>query len=72
MNGQKKSALLKPSIWQKMAKTWYKLAWLKLVFGSKLLVYRHAAEKLCHMPFVCLKLTYHRGAAKNTLRLPET
>ncbi len=45
------------------------LSWF---FGSKLLVYRHAAETLCHMSFVCLKLTYHRGVAKNTLRLPET
>ncbi len=45
------------------------LSWF---FGSKLLVYRHAAEKLCHMSFACLKLTYHRGVAKNTLRLPET
>ncbi len=55
-----------------MAKTWFKLAWFKLVFGSKLSVYRHAAEKLGYMSFVCLKLTYHRGVAKNTLRLPET
>ncbi len=55
-----------------MAKTWFKLAWFKLFFGSKLLVYRHAAEKMCHMSFLCLKLTYHRGVAKNTLRLPET
>ncbi len=50
------------------------LSWLGLscFFGSRLLVYRHAAEKLCHMSFVCLKLTYHRGVAKNTLKLPET
>ncbi len=65
MDGQK-SPPLKPSIWQKMAKTWFKLAWLKLVFGSKLIIYRHTAEKLCHMSFVCLKLTYHRRVAKNT------
>ncbi len=45
------------------------LSWF---FGSNILVYRHAAETLCHMSFVCLKMTYHRGVAKNTLRLPET
>ncbi len=48
--------------------SWLGLSWF---FGSKLLVYRHAAETSCHMAFVCLKLTYHRGVAKNTLRLPE-
>ncbi len=31
----KKSTLLKPSIWQKMVKTWLKLAWFKLVFWVK-------------------------------------
>ncbi len=45
------------------------LSWF---FGSKLLAYRHAAETLCHMSFVCLNLTDHRGVAKNTLRVPET
>ncbi len=55
---------------QKPALSWFGLSCF--FFGSELLVYRHSAEKLCHMSFVCLKLTYHRGVAKNTLRLPET
>ncbi len=55
--------------WPKPGLNWLGFSWF---FGSKLLVYRYAAEKLCHMSFVCLKLTYHRGVAKNTLRLPET
>ncbi len=41
------------------------LSWLGLscFFGSKLLVYRYAAEKFGHMSY---------GVVKNTVRLPET
>ncbi len=42
----KKSALLKPSIWQKMAKTWFKLAWFKLVFWVKAISIQTCCRKV--------------------------
>ncbi len=42
----KTSVLFKPSIWQKMAKTWFKLACFKLVFWVKAINIRTCCRKV--------------------------